>query len=59
MSPSALCHLAAWGDRFGTLEWVLDTATASRGKDRGGYRSEFISLVQKALALRAAPQGRD
>jgi Ca-activated chloride channel homolog len=34
------------------LEWVLDTATASRGQDRGGYRSEFISLVQKAIVLR-------
>ena len=35
-----------------SLEWVLDTATASRGQDRGGYRNEFISLVQKAIALR-------
>jgi Ca-activated chloride channel family protein len=35
-----------------TLEWVLDTATGSRGQDRGGYRSEFISLVQKAITLR-------
>ena len=34
-----------------TLGWVLDTATASRGSDRGGYRSEFLSLVQKAIAL--------
>jgi Ca-activated chloride channel family protein len=34
-----------------TLNWVLDTATASRGQDRGGYRNEFMSLVQKAIAL--------
>src|SRR5687768_10409193 len=34
-----------------TLGWVLDTATASQGQDRGGYRGEFISLVQKAIAL--------
>jgi hypothetical protein len=34
-----------------TLPWVLDTATASRGQDRGGYRDEFIGLVQKAIAL--------
>jgi Ca-activated chloride channel family protein len=34
-----------------TLPWVLDTATASRGQDRGGYRAEFISLVQRAMAL--------
>src|SRR5688572_8755405 len=35
-----------------TLGWVLDTATASQGQDRGGYRDEFVSLVQKAIALR-------
>jgi Ca-activated chloride channel family protein len=34
-----------------TLGWVLDTAIASQGQDRGGYRDEFISLVQKAIAL--------
>jgi len=34
-----------------TLGWVLDTATSSRGSDRGGYRSEFLALVQKAIAL--------
>ena len=37
-----------------TLTWVLDAAAASRGQDRGGYRAEFISLVQRAIAL----QGR-
>ena len=37
-----------------TLPWVLDTATASRGQDRGGYRAEFISLVQRAMALGTA-----
>jgi Ca-activated chloride channel family protein len=36
-----------------TLPWVLDTATASRGQDRGGYRAEFTSLVQRAMALRS------
>jgi Ca-activated chloride channel homolog len=35
-----------------TLGWVLDTATASHGRDRSGYRDEFASLVQKAIALR-------
>jgi len=35
-----------------TFEWVLDTATAPRGNDHGGYRSEFISLVHKAPSLR-------
>jgi Ca-activated chloride channel family protein len=35
-----------------TLGWVLDTATASQGHDRSGYRDEFVSLVQKAIALR-------
>ena len=34
-----------------TLPWVLDTATGSRGQDRGGYRAEFISLVQRAMTL--------
>ena len=35
-----------------TLGWVLDTATASQGRDRSGYRDEFVALVQKAIALR-------
>jgi Ca-activated chloride channel family protein len=34
-----------------TLGWVLDTATGSQGSDRTGYRDEFASLVQKAIAL--------
>jgi len=34
-----------------TLEWVLDTASGSAGRDRGGYRDEFVSLVRKAIAL--------
>ena len=37
-----------------TLPWVLDTATGSRGQDRGGYRAEFISLVQRAMSLGTA-----
>jgi Ca-activated chloride channel family protein len=36
-----------------TLEWVRETAVASQGKDRGGYRDEFVSLVQKAITLSA------
>jgi Ca-activated chloride channel family protein len=36
-----------------TLKWVWDTASASQGKDQGGYRDEFVSLVQKAIALSA------
>ena len=38
-----------------TLGWVLDTASASQGQDRGGYRDEFISLVRKAIALSTYP----
>ena len=34
-----------------TLPWVLDTATGSRGQDRGRYRAEFISLAQRAMSL--------
>ena len=34
-----------------TLEWVRDTAAASQGKDQGGYRDEFVSLVHKAITL--------
>jgi hypothetical protein len=34
-----------------TLPWILDTAAGSRGQDRGGYRAEFISLVQRAMSL--------
>ena len=37
-----------------TLPWVLDAATVSRGQDRGGYRAEFISLVQRAMTLGTA-----
>jgi Ca-activated chloride channel family protein len=37
-----------------TLPWILDTATGSRGQDRGGYRAEFISLVQRAMSLGGA-----
>src|SRR5262245_37023241 len=36
-----------------TLEWVRDTAAGSQGKDQGGYRDEFVSLVQKAIRLGA------
>ena len=38
-----------------TLEWVLDTASGSAGRDRGGYRDEFVSLVRKAIALSNRP----
>jgi Ca-activated chloride channel family protein len=37
-----------------TLAGVLDAATASTGPDPGGYRGEFIALVQKAIALRGS-----
>ena len=40
-----------------TLGWVLDTATTSRGPDRGSYRAEFLSLVQKAIALQTRGNG--
>ena len=40
-----------------TFPWVLDTATTSRGPDRGGYRAEFLTLVQKAIALKTAGNG--
>jgi Ca-activated chloride channel family protein len=36
-----------------TLPWVMDTAEGSRGADRGGYRAEFVSLVQRAVSLRS------
>jgi Ca-activated chloride channel family protein len=36
-----------------TLVWVRDNAAASQGKDQGGYRDEFVSLVQKAITLSA------
>jgi Ca-activated chloride channel family protein len=42
-----------------TLEWVRDTAMRSQGRDRGGYRDEFVSLVQKAVALRSGTGLRD
>lgn len=40
-----------------TFPWVLDTATTSRGPDRGGYRAEFLTLVQKAIALQTEGNG--
>jgi Ca-activated chloride channel family protein len=36
-----------------TLEWVHDTAVGSAGRDRGGYRDEFVSLVRKAITLKS------
>jgi uncharacterized protein DUF3520 len=41
-----------------TLEFVRETAAASQGKDHGGYRDEFVSLVQKAITLSARPSWR-
>ena len=35
-----------------SLDWVLATATNSRGADKNGYRAEFIRLVQNAMRLR-------
>jgi Ca-activated chloride channel family protein len=40
-----------------TLEWVRDAAAASQGKDQGGYRDEFVTLVQKAIRLERALRG--
>jgi Ca-activated chloride channel homolog len=34
-----------------TLDWVKGIAAASQGKDPGGYRDEFVSLVQRAIIL--------
>ena len=34
-----------------TMRTVLDIATGSRGQDRNGYRTEFISLVRRAASL--------
>jgi Ca-activated chloride channel family protein len=36
-----------------TLEGVAEIASASLGKDEGGYRAEFVDLVRKAQALGA------
>jgi Ca-activated chloride channel family protein len=41
-----------------TLDWVRETAGASQGRDRSGYRDEFVSLVQKAIALAAGGSPR-
>jgi hypothetical protein len=34
-----------------SLEDVLAIATKAKGNDSGGLRSEFIELVEKAIAL--------
>ena len=34
------------------LDWVIATATSSRGEDKNGYRQEFIGLVERALQIR-------
>jgi Ca-activated chloride channel family protein len=34
-----------------TFEWVRETAAASQGRDRGGYRDEFVSLVGRAMEI--------
>jgi Ca-activated chloride channel homolog len=36
----------------GTMEKVLDMAQAAKGKDKDGYREEFISLVKIAKSLK-------
>lgn len=36
-----------------TLEQVIELARAAKGKDEGGYRSEFLRLVDLAAGLRA------
>jgi Ca-activated chloride channel family protein len=42
-------HLGRW-----TLDDVAMLAQAARGKDRDGYRGEFIALVEQARALKRA-----
>jgi Ca-activated chloride channel family protein len=37
-----------------TFEAVVETADASRGVDRFGYRDEFVSLVERAIELHTA-----
>ncbi len=37
-----------------TLPFVLQIAQASKGPDKSGYRTEFIHLVQAAMALKGA-----
>ena len=32
-------------------DWVIDTAEASRGEDRNGFRAEFVMLAKKARLL--------
>jgi Ca-activated chloride channel family protein len=34
-----------------TFEAVAELASASKGKDPSGYRTEFVDLVRKAQAL--------
>jgi Ca-activated chloride channel family protein len=44
-----------------SLEEVVSLARGARGQDRGGYRGEFLELVDKARALQRleAPGRRD
>ncbi|OLC34105.1 MAG: hypothetical protein AUH28_09745 [Acidobacteria bacterium 13_1_40CM_56_16] len=34
------------------LDWVIATATSSRGADKNGYRQEFIGLAERASQIR-------
>ena len=40
-------HLGTW-----TLDDVVSLAQGARGKDRDGYRGEFVALVEQARALK-------
>ena len=40
---------------FSTYEHVLDTAKRARGSDAGGFRNEFIKIVEAAQLLSRLP----
>ena len=35
-----------------SFAWVRSTAQGSLGQDKGGYRAEFVGLVDKAAKLK-------
>ncbi len=59
--------VAAWGmllrgsDQVGEFQYadVLQLATEARGPDQGGYRSEFIRLVDLSAGLATQQEGKD
>ncbi len=50
---AAFGQMLRGGEHLGGMQWqdILELAASARGSDRGGYRGEFLHLVERAGAL--------